>query len=179
MKSALALAPVILLVACASAPEPGKPGDDQRIAQAATTPLSDLNVVRAEIPPALKAAAKNPYGAPTGQDCTSLAHEVAALDAELGADLDMPETAKSAGLVDRGGSAVGDAGLDALQSAAEGVVPFRGWIRKLSGAERNSKEVSAAVAAGAVRRAFLKGLGSAHGCEAPAAPLQPASAPKP
>jgi hypothetical protein len=49
-------------------------------------------------------------------------------------------------------------------------VPFRGWVRKLSGAERYSKEVAAAIAAGTVRRAYLKGLGEAKGCAAPAAP---------
>ena len=64
-----------------------------------------------------------------------------------------------------GGAAVG-----ALRGAAEGVVPFRGWVRKLSGAERYSKDVAAAIAAGTIRRAFLKGLGQAAGCTAPAAP---------
>jgi hypothetical protein len=52
------------------------------------------------------------------------------------------------------------------------VIPFRGWVRKLDGAERHSKEVAAAIAAGSVRRAFLKGVGQTLGCAAPAAPLQ-------
>ena len=47
-------------------------------------------------------------------------------------------------------------------------------MRKLDGAERHSKEVAAAIAAGSVRRAFLKGVGQTLGCEAPAAPLQAA-----
>jgi hypothetical protein len=59
-----------------------------------------------------------------------------------------------------------------LRGAAESVIPFRGWIRKLDGAERHSKEVAAAIAAGSVRRAFLKGVGQTLGCAAPAAPLQ-------
>ena len=42
--------------------------------------------------------------------------------------------------------------------AASDVIPFRGWIRKLSGAERHDKYVQAAITAGAVRRAYLKGL---------------------
>ena len=45
-------------------------------------------------------------------------------------------------------------------------------VRVLDGAERHSKEVAAAIAAGSVRRAFLKGVGQTLGCEAPAAPLQ-------
>jgi hypothetical protein len=50
------------------------------------------------------------------------------------------------------------------------VVPFRSWVRKLSGAERYSRDVSAAIAAGIVRRSYLKGVGQVRGCEAPAAP---------
>lgn len=43
-------------------------------------------------------------------------------------------------------------------------------MRKLTGAERYAKEVSAAIAAGTIRRAYLKGIGQAAGCAAPAAP---------
>jgi hypothetical protein len=49
---------------------------------------------------------------------------------------------------------------------------FRGWVRKLSGAERYSKQVAAAIAAGSIRRAFLKGLGQAAACPVPATPLR-------
>jgi len=44
---------------------------------------------------------------------------------------------------------------------------------KMSGAEHYSREVAAAIAAGTVRRAYLKGLGDARGCAAPAAPIHP------
>jgi len=44
------------------------------------------------------------------------------------------------------------------------VIPFRGWIRKLTGAERYSKRVAAAITAGAVRRAFLKGVRVMKNC---------------
>ena len=57
-----------------------------------------------------------------------------------------------------------------MRDAAEGVVPFRGWVRKLSGADRYSREVAAAIAAGTIRRGFLKGLGAAAACSPPAAP---------
>jgi len=131
--------------------------------KAAATPLGDLNVVRAEIPPVLQAAQKAPYAAPPDKACTALAADVQALDAVLGADLDTPNTDGRPSLIERTGS-------QALQSAAEGVIPFRGWVRKLTGAERYSREVAAAIAAGTIRRAYLKGLGAAGGCSAPAAP---------
>ena len=170
MKTALTLAPVFLLAACASAPESGKPSADARISQAATTPLSDLNLVRADIPMVLQAAAKAPYGPPPEPGCKVLGEQIAALDGALGADLDKTPTPKDPSLVARSSDAVGDAAFDALRRTAEGAVPFRGWIRKLSGAERYSKEVAVAIAAGTVRRAYLKGLGQGQGCEPPAAP---------
>jgi hypothetical protein len=143
----------LALAACAS-DEAGK---------AAATPLNDLNVVHAEIPPVLKTAQKAPYAAPADKSCAALKTEVQELDAALGADLDVPPTERGSSLIERGGSEV-------LKSAAESVIPFRGWVRKLSGAEHYSREVAAAIAAGAVRRAYLKGLVQAAGCAAPPAP---------
>jgi hypothetical protein len=92
--------------------------------------------------------------------------DIQALDAVLGADLDTPPPPNDPGLIERGG----DVAVDALRSAAGSVVPFRGWVRKLSGAERYERSVIAAIAAGTVRRAYLKGLGQAQACVAPAAP---------
>jgi len=164
MKTCLILSLALLLAACAS----DKPAD--AVVGAATSPLADLNLVRAEIPPPLQAAQKAPYAAPSGTGCEGILAEVNALDAVLGADLDVPPTPSNPSLVERGAGAAGGAAVDAVRGAAEGVLPFHGWIRKLSGAERYSREVSAAIVAGTVRRAFLKGLGAAAGCDAPAAP---------
>jgi hypothetical protein len=142
----------------------------QAIAGAATAPLSDLNLVQAKIPAALRAAHAAPYAMPATPGCAALGDELAALDEALGPDLDAPAGAP-ADWRERGQDAAGDAAVDALRNTAEGVLPFRGWVRKLTGAERHSREVAAAVAAGTVRRAFLKGLGQAAGCAPPAAPL--------
>ena len=152
-----------LLAACTTAPP------SSQVSQAATTPLSDLNLVRADIPAVLAAAQKAPYALPADVACTALAADVQALDAALGADLDTAVTAANPSLIERGGDAVGGA----LRSAAEGVVPFRGWVRKLSGADRYARDVAAAIAAGTIRRSFLKGLGQANRCAPPAAPLRP------
>jgi len=134
------------------------------MSDAATTPLSDLNLVHASIPAVLVDAQKRPYVAPADQSCTALAAEVRALDEVLGPDLDAPASASNPGLIERGSTAVGDAAVGAVRGAAQGVVPFRGWVRKLTGAERYSKEVAAAIAAGTVRRAFLKGVAVTRGC---------------
>jgi len=144
-----------------------------QITQAATVPFNDLNLVRADIPPVLVAAQKAPYAVPADRSCPALGSDVRSLDAALGADLDTPATENNPSLIDRGSNAVSDAAGNALKGAAESVIPFRGWVRKLSGAERYSKDVAAAIAAGTIRRAFLKGLGHAAGCQAPGAPRTP------
>lgn len=149
------VAAALVLSACASSSQ-------DKVASAATTPLSDLNVVRADIPEVLKAAAAAPYALPADASCAGIATAVRALDEVLGPDLDAPHTGGSPGLLDRGE----DAATGALQRTAEGVIPFRGWVRKLSGAERYSRQVSAAITAGGVRRGFLRGLSAAKACVA-------------
>ena len=160
----------LLLAACA-APDTG------RVSDAATAPLGDLNLVKAPIPSVLAEAQRRPYAAPADTNCTALAAEVRSLDEVLGADLDAPPSASNPGLIERGTHAVGDAAVGALRGAAEGLVPYRSWVRKLTGAERYSKEVAAAIAAGTVRRAFLKGMSVARGCAAAVA-SSAASAPR-
>lgn len=146
-----------LLAACSST-------GSGKVADAATTPLSDLNVVRADIPDVLKAAAAAPYAVPADTACPALAAAIQALDEVLGPDLDAPAGKGGPGLLERGE----DAATHALQRTAEDVMPFRGWVRKLSGAERYAKQVGAAITAGGVRRGFLRGLSVARGCTAPA-----------
>lgn len=149
------LVAALVLSACASSSQ-------DKVGTAATTPLSDLNVVRADIPEVLKAAAAAPYAPPADSSCAGLAAGIRALDEVLGPDLDAPHTSGNPGLLDRGE----DAATGALQRTAEGVIPFRGWVRKLSGAERYAKQVSAAITAGGVRRGYLRGIAAAMACTA-------------
>lgn len=149
--------------------------DEGRVVEAASSPLADFNIVRSKIPPVLLGAKQAPYVLPADSSCEALAAQVRVLDEALGPDLDAPATAEP-GLVERGSTVAGDEAIGALRGAAEGLIPYRSWVRRLTGAERHSKLVAAAVAAGGVRRAYLKGLGESRGCAAPAAP-RPASAP--
>jgi hypothetical protein len=153
MKTFLAAVCLIALGACASTGDAAK--------QAVASPLQDLNVVRADIPAVLAAAQKAPYAVPADKGCAALTAEVQTLDAALGADLDTPPTDANPSLIERSAN-------DALRRTTEGVIPFRGWVRKLTGAERYSREVAAAIAAGTVRRAYLKGLAQAGACAAAA-----------
>jgi hypothetical protein len=151
-----ALALTVMLGACASQVAP--------VTDAATTPFNDLNLVQAPIPPVLIEAQRRPYGVPFDVSCMSLATQIQALDEVLGPDLDAPATAANPGLIERGATLVADEAVGTVRGAAEGVIPYRKWVRKLSGAERYTKDVAAAIAAGTVRRAFLKGQTTARSC---------------
>ena len=72
-----------------------------------------------------------------------------------------------------------DTAMGYLATAASDAVPFHSWIRKLSGAERHDQLVQNAITSGAVRRAYLKGLGEAHGCAPPVTPSHVKAGAKP
>jgi hypothetical protein len=146
-----------LLAGCQT--NPAKKND---LGHAVTAPLSDLNLVRDKIPPVLQTARAAPYVMPEDTSCKALAARVVELDDVLGSDLDTPSANGDHGF---GADDLGNAAVSAIRNTAEGVIPFRGWVRKLTGAERHSREVAHAIFAGSVRRAFLKGLAAGKGCE--------------
>lgn len=138
----------VLLSACAST---------DQVSGATVTPFNDLNLVKAPIPEVLSVAQTAPYAFPEARTCTDLRASVQALDDVLGPDLDAPPSEDAQNAVERGLA-------NAVQNAAEGIIPYRGWVRKITGAERHAKHISAAIAAGTVRRAFLKGIAKAESC---------------
>lgn len=155
----------LVLAACA-APDVG------RVTGAATSPLRDLNLVHTDIPPILIDAVQAPYATPPIANCPALGLAVRALDSTLGPDVDAPK-GPARGLVEEGGGMAGDAAIGAIKSAADGLLPYRQWVRKLSGAERADARVRNAIAAGNARRAFLKGLMAANGCPWNPDPISP------
>ncbi len=147
--------------------------DQKSVTDAATAPLSDLNLIKAEIPAALLKTQQGPYAVPAPVDCGVLQAELQSLNEVLGPDYDAPPEAE-ASLLDKGTAEAKKAAVGALRNTTEGVVPFRGWVRKLSGAERHSRKVQSAIAAGTARRAFLKGMRVPMSCPAvPDASLVP------
>ena len=139
-----------------------------RVGQAAITPLSDLNVVQEKIPEVLRHAKKvGPYAAPEKLECAVVQDEINRLTAVLGPDIDDPNTKNKLSLLDRGTDAAEDYGVGFVRRTVEGLVPFRSWVRKLTGAEKHSKEVASSIIAGGVRRAYLKGIRLGMGCPVP------------
>lgn len=146
------------------------------LVQKASQPLNDLNLLESRIPSVLTTAAqKGAYAAPTDPSCMALLTELQELDAALGPDIDVPAVPEAdPNLVVQAVGYVGQRAVDTVSSTVntmvDGVLPLRSWVRKLSGAERYSDEVAAAVSAGRIRRPFLKGWARASKCELPSAP---------
>ncbi len=135
------------------------------VGDAVTQPLSDANLRRKEIPAQLIAVRNDPYALDGIRTCNQIIAAVENMDAALGVDFDRaaPEdrqqTERRAAKV--AGGVIG------------GLVPFRGLIREISGANKSDEDYRAAIYAGAVRRGFLKGYGKARRCAPPGRPLTP------
>lgn len=150
----------------------GEKSTQDRFGNALISPLSDLNIVRVTIPPIIQEALKNPYQMPPDTSCSALTEQVQKLDAVLGMDLDAQVLRREKTVAEQGQEFIENEAIGSVERTINGVIPFRGWVRKLTGAERHSREINAAIAAGVVRRAFLKGMGQEHGCQPPAAPVR-------
>jgi hypothetical protein len=137
---------------------------------AATAPLEDLNLKQKSIPPVLARAVTDPYDVTGLTRCEPIAAEIGRLDAALGPDLDEapPPDERSRG------KKVADTayglGVTGVRDTTQHVLPFRGWIRKLTGAAKHDKAIAKAIQSGAVRRGYLKGVGMRMNCAPPAAP---------
>jgi hypothetical protein len=137
---------------------------------AATAPLDDLNLRRQHIPTVLLQAGASPYDLRNLNQCSTIGAEIGRLNAALGPDMDEPPAPDGSSLGERAGDAASKAALDAIRDASTDFIPGRSWIRRLSGAEQHSRRVQAAIQAGRMRRAFLKGIGMNRNCAPPAAP---------
>ncbi len=172
-RNAATLALCAGLCGCVTSPDNGSnkiqttaEADRSGVKGVAESPLRDLNVLRTKIPEVLLQAMADPYERPGAGRCPDLIQRLEPLNEALGEDLDVTAKEGEAGMVAKGKTTA----LTFASGAASDVIPFRGWIRKLSGAERHDRYVQAAITAGAVRRAYLKGLGEAKGCMPPATP---------
>lgn len=157
----------LLTSGCASM---GNGGD--RAASAAqgamTQPLRDFGLIRPTIPPELSRIV-DPYAPPMGPGCAWLNYELAGLESVLGND-----GTRSAERRRSGTEVVSDAADSAVRGAVSDLIPARGLVRQLSGAEAADREMARAQERGRVRRAYLMGLSHANECGAPPA-VTPAS----
>ena len=139
-------------------PQTSAEANTDSLGSAVAAPLRDINLVRSEIPDLLKKAQIDPY-APPSPGCAPLKAEIARFDEVLGDDYDDRDDDDKDG---QGGMARPVLGV--VASTITDVIPMRGWVRRLTGAERHDQMVRDAIKAGFVRRGYLKGLYNAGTC---------------
>lgn len=164
------------LIGCASEPPSGPGGVERAVSgtrdgfgDAVMTPLSDLNLRRAPIPPLLEAIV-SPYEPIADNSCSGLQKEIAALSSILGPDIDAPVDPDDPTLSQRAGDGAADLALGQVASAVTGFIPYRSVLREASGASAHERKLRAVYDRGAQKRAYLKGIGASKGCAPPAAP---------
>lgn len=159
------------LAACSTAVDRTSAG----FSGAASTPLTDLNLQREEIPKLL-ADLRSAYEPIPAVNCTAIAKMVGDLTAILGPDSDAPPPPEKS-LSDQAGEGAADLTLDTVSSTMSDFIPFRGLVREATGASAHDRRVRAAYERGVTRRAYLKGVGAQLGCAPPAAPQPNAGIP--
>jgi hypothetical protein len=156
----LVLAALALLAAPATAQTPPRSTADQAASSAervVTQPLRDLNISGEGISPELEAMMKAPYSLKGLRGCADYKREIDRITKLIGPDVDSAE-ARAASVTST------EFVLGTAESAITSLIPGRGIIRQLSGATAAEKRARAATLAASLRRAFLKGRGSALNC---------------
>lgn len=116
-----------------------------------------------EIPPKLQSIQDDPYSMRGMRGCAAIIAEVRELNAVLGADVnEKVSKSKAKKREETAGRVAG--------SAIGSIIPFRGLIGEVTGANAERRRYNRAVYAGTVRRGFLKGVGRERGCKRPARP---------
>jgi len=126
----------------------------------ATKPLKDMNIVKKKIAPALEAMMAEPYSMKGLRTCRQIITEVRKIDDMIGPDVDSPEAMQAARKQTPAEFAFG-----ATEAIAGSLIPFTGLVRFVSGAQKRERYAQAAVFAGSVRRAYLKGTARNRGCK--------------
>lgn len=137
---------------------------DTKLGTALTAPFGDLNIVKTDIPPILLEIRKAPYQLSNDSSCEKLSDEIRLLDQALGPDLDVVKIDANGNVINQGAEELENAAFGALRNFTEGVIPFRSWVRRISGADKHAKDVASAGISGIMRRAFLKGITHAKDC---------------
>ena len=149
--------------------EPEKPGVDDMARDAALQPLVDTNLKKREIPPELQRIEADPYSIDGLRKCAQINAAIVELDGVLGPDIDAAEP------MSRGDKRRRAAG-EVAKGLVGGLIPFRGLVREISGAGEAQRRYHAAVEAGLIRRAFLKGYAKARRCRLPVMAKAPSDA---
>jgi hypothetical protein len=126
-------------------------------------PVKDVNLRKDAIPEKLISIQNHPYDLENMRGCPALEREIVQLDTILGADINQ--------LQEKSLTEKREAGVSRVAGAMiGGLIPFRGVVRELSGANASKRRFLEAIAAGNARRSFLKGVAVTKGCLTPPQP---------
>jgi hypothetical protein len=166
-KILIAAALAVSVAACSS----GRTADTRRgMTDAAYIPLRDVGLIRPEIPLLLRNL-QYPYGTASLSNCAAVTREIGQLDAVLGPESYQPGPNRN--VWDRSGDFVEEQAISAAEDTASDLIPFRSWVRRISGASRAERDALRAVANGQQRRTFLRGYGASLGCPSMIPPPPP------
>lgn len=159
-KSLIALTAVLFAGAMPVQAQQGSPEEStiKDTANSVTEPFDGK-----EVPPKLLAIQGSPYSLTGLGKCAAIIKEVGELNEVLGADVnEQVDRDRAKKREETAGRVAG--------TVAGGIIPFRGLIGEVTGANAERRRYALAVYAGTVRRGFLKGVGLERGCKAPARP---------
>ncbi|VAW04275.1 hypothetical protein MNBD_ALPHA04-652 [hydrothermal vent metagenome] len=166
MASAKALFAVLFLPimsaappATASTPYADKPMETH-IGNAMLQPLRDVNLKKDKIPERLLQIEDDPYNLDYIDGCRALVSEIVSLYPLLGPDVNEVQLQSDAEVREQSASRIAGGIIG-------GLIPFRGIVRELTGANAHERDYRAALSAGFARRSFLKGIATAEGCIPP------------
>ena len=125
--------------------------------KAVMQPAKDVNLHKDKIPVRLLEIRKAPYDLTGIEGCRAINSEIASLRPLLGPDVNEDPKLSKAEKRERSVSRIAGGFLG-------GIIPFRGVVRELTGANAERRRYQAALAAGFARRSFLKGLAYSKDC---------------
>ena len=120
-------------------------------------PAKDINLTKDKIPVRLAEIRKAPYDLTGIEGCRALTTEITSLRPLLGPDVNEDPKLSRAEKRERKASRLAGGFIG-------GLIPFRGLVREITGANASRSRYQAALAAGFARRSFLKGIALGQGC---------------
>lgn len=136
---------------------------------AVQSPFEDIGLKKQTIPEKLQKIVDDPYALPPQVSCEGIQSEIIELDTLLGPDVCTPSNQIGVAVSAKGeyveqGAKLAREQAVGMVSGKVNIIPFRGVVRRISGADKHVKLVERSYQAGKLRRAFLKGLMISGGC---------------
>lgn len=161
-KTSTALAGIALLGSWGSSVSAETPDTERPMLhhaeKAVVQPAKDVNLHKDKIPARLLEIQQAPYDLTNLEGCRAITAEIASLRPILGPDVNEDPKISKAEKRERSVSRIAGGFLG-------GLIPFRGVLREVTGANAQRRKYRSAYAAGFARRSFLKGIAFSQNCQ--------------